>query len=88
MWRLLLVLALVVPAAASALWVECPDGNGWAGTEDQLDTCQCCVICEDGSWFVEGEGTCAKESGAAAKVTEYGPGWYVLGLPRLDHRRI
>lgn len=52
----ILILALLVPGNSWAELARCPNGVTWVGAD--VRDCPCCVICRDGSWFVEGEGEC------------------------------
>lgn len=52
--RWLLALGLVLLAGpASGYDVLCPDSVRWMG--NNLASCPCCVVCSDGSWYVEGD---------------------------------
>jgi hypothetical protein len=52
---LTVLLLLSAPAAAETVDVRCPAGFRFMGN---LKWCPCCEICPDGTWVVEGEGSC------------------------------
>lgn len=51
-----LVLSLPLPDPAQAIEVKCPDGTTWIGTS--IIWCPCCIDCKDGTFVIEGEGSC------------------------------
>lgn len=59
----ILVAALVLPLDSWAVFVQCKTGAQWTGTD--IRKCPCCIMCSDGSWHVEGDGTICPTTAAA-----------------------
>lgn len=52
----IVIAGLAFAAPAQALFVECPDGPFWSGSD--IADCPCCIDCGNGTFLVEGDGTC------------------------------